>query len=274
MRNFIIFTLALTILSCKNDKDSDNRQGNSNDMTAKPTKVYALIFCDLTSSVDSILIKDVAGKAYDLIQNLPQGSRLEAYPIDDNTYADPIFSCEIPLLKSNLSIDKNNFNEQVKALGNRFGNSIFEKYKVVNSADVSRPSSCIISTLETAYNFFKDKNNDEYTPELIYFSDMIEQCANSQAGAIYICGSKYDPNKNKIINQLDEKYKPSFNLKSLIKNNISMIVTTGLIGSEKCLRSDEQREIWSKVFSKVGYSDADFNTFHFRQGLPDRLIKK
>ncbi len=273
MKNLILFIFGLTILSCGGDKGVENNSTNEVNKTKQSEKIHALIFCDLTSSVDSVLIKEVAGKAFELIYNLPQGSKIEAYPIDDNTYSDVIFSCEIPMKESKLSIDENRFNDQLKSLATKFGTSIFEKYKVINSTDVTRQSSCIIATLETAYNFFKDKNKDEFRFELIYFSDMIEQCANSQAGAIYICGSKFNPNKNKIINQVEEKYKPNFNLKSLIDNNVSMIVTTGLIGDEKCLRSDEQREIWSKVFSKVGYSDADFKAFHFRQGLPDRLLK-
>lgn len=271
MRNLIIFIFGLTTLSCGSDNGVEKNKHIKGEETTHPKKTYALIFCDLTSSVDSVLIKEVAGKAFELVHSLPQGSRLEAYPIDDNTYSDPIFSCEIPVQKSKLSIDRNRFNDQLKSLATKFGTSIFEKYKVVNSTVATRQSSCIITSIETAYNFFKDKNKDEFRFELIYFSDMIEQCANSQAGAIYICGNKYNPNKDKIIQQIDEKYKPNFNLKSLINNNVSMIITTGLIGDQKCLRSDEQREIWSKIFSKVGYSDSDFMTFHFRQGLPDRL---
>jgi hypothetical protein len=267
----LIIIIGLTIMSCGSDKSTEKGQNTSQvNETAKLGKVCALVFCDLTSSIDSNLIKDVAIKANKLLYKFPQGSKVEAYPVDDNTYSNPIFSCEIPTQESNLDIDKMKFKEHLKGLSSKFAYAIYDKYKQVNSTKSTQQASCIIGTLETAYNYFKDKNGYRY--ELIYFSDMIEQCSNSQAGSIYICGDKYIPNKSKIIKQIDEKYKPNFNLKSLIGNNVSMVITTSLIGDTKCLRSDEQREVWSKIFNKVGYTDEDFKTFHFRQGLPDRLV--
>jgi len=260
MKFIVILFLFFVYTSCK----TDNKQ-------EKSIKIYALMMCDLTSSVDSNLIKDVAHKAHDLLLALPQGSKVEAYPIDDNTYLNPIFSGELPLLESDLDFHKDMFKGKLNALAENLGNAIYFKYKDVNLNKSTQHASCIISSLETAYNFFKDKDKNTYRFELIYFSDMIEQCSNSQAGSIFICSDRHIPNKESIIAQIEKKYNPNMNLKSLIDNNISMIITTGIMGDSKCLRSDEQKEIWQKIFSKVGYSQSDFASFHFRQGLPDRF---
>lgn len=264
----LIFIFIIIIQSGCISNGSDN---TSNDVK-NPSKVYALIMCDLTSSIDSNLIKDVAQKAYDLLLSLPQGSKVEAYPIDDNTYINPIFSSELPVLESELDLHKDIFKSKIGALGTQFGDAIYLKYKEVNANKSTEHASCIISTLETAYNFFKDKNKKGYKFELVYFSDMIEQCPNSQAGSIYICSKRKTPNKEAIISQIEKNYNPSFDLKSLLDNNISMIITTGIMGDDKCLLSHEQKEVWQVVFSKVGYTKLDFNSFHFRQGLPDKFL--
>jgi hypothetical protein len=241
----------------------------------KPVPIV-LAFCDITDSVDQQSIDAMSGKISELAKDLPKGSHILVYPIDNTDYPEPLLDLDIPDCTNdrltghlaNLAVKKceDSKEQQIDGLTAK----IRKRYEDLKQSKAQR--SCIISTLSAVNDYFKNKDRSRYIFEVVYLSDMVEQC-NSSVGRIYLCSSRSRPNKAGIEKIIDSAYNPSFNLKNLIGTNISIIVSSKMLGSDnsECLFADEQREIWHRVFEKVGYSSADFDSFSFSSAVPDRL---
>ncbi|WP_298510933.1 hypothetical protein [uncultured Kordia sp.] len=234
----------------------------------KPKYEEIIAFCDMTTSLDSASIEKLAKDVQKMIKNVPVNTQINIYPINDNTFTDKIFF--IP----NKNIDESS-NKGVLTAQNRrkkyidsVKNIILTKYKEVNKNAKSEYKSCIISSLETVFDIVKTKKNKENV-HVVFFSDMIEQCEISQVGKMYMCSSERNPKKDDLIQQVQEKYTPNFNLKELVDNRITVIISTNLKQQDRCLQEFERKEIWKEVFKKVGYSDKDFTSFHFNQNSRD-----
>lgn len=230
-------------------------------------KKHAIIYCDLSSSVDSNAINEVRKKTITVIRYLPFGSKVDLYPIGANPLSEPLWSEAIPVPEySHLesSIDEAYRNRDSVAL--RFANKIIQEYKAKQSIiDKSTRNSCIIGTLPGLADKIKSASKKEYEIEVIYFSDMLECCDLP----IKICmEGKHKQSKESIMKVINESNELNFNLNNMIGNHIYIIQTSNFFGRKDCLSEGDVKYVWKYVFGKMGYSEEEFENIHFGTNIP------
>ena len=286
---YLVFLTLLFVLcsgsSCGPEVVDTNKKPPENPAEKKPS--FILVFCDITTSVDKGSIDKVVDKAKQLFDGLSSGSRIVAYPIDDNDYAESFIDYTLPTCEKNpnltedvAEIERKGCLDKIKPDKDTNRDELAKKIKSksdeVAKDTVTKHRSCIIDTLNKANEIFKNKDKNAYQFEVIYLSDMIEECS-SKIGSIFMCSKKQVPIRENILNLIDKKYNPDFNLKELVGNNINIVITTKMLGSNenKCLFKDDHQEVWKNVFIKVGYSAEDFSSFSFDTEIPDKFkVKK
>lgn len=239
-----------------------------------------LLYLDLTTSINEEGLNSMSGKVSQVLLHLPYNSKANLRVIDKNLLSESPFTeiitpapCEMPhtTIKRELVEARNkciaNQKPFIDLIAGESQTSIVNKIKNLNT---QQNTSCIINTLESAYDFFKSKDKNKYNFRLIYFSDMVEQCKEN---SIFICSSGKLPNKEIILKRIESTFNPTYNLKELIGNNVSIIITSNILDDpkQKCLSISDQKEVWSKIFSKIGYTKEDFDFFNFTQEIPDNL---
>lgn len=239
-----------------------------------------LVFIDITTSVDGQSIDSVIEKAKNLVTSLPFNSRIVVFPIDNNDFPEKLLDYTIP------KCDDETLTGMLKDVADKrcrtgiterideFGASIKTKYEDLKQNTSIKQRSCIINTLSKINEFFKHEDKNTYTFEVLYLSDMIEEC-NSSVGSIYLCSNRRPPVKEDILKEIQSRYNPNFRLKEILDNNISFVITTKILGSAqyKCLFQEGHKEVWRNVFSKVGYSESDFESFPFTSEIPGKFKK-
>lgn len=248
---------------CGETKSMDNNQETSNNNTA-----VVLIFCDLTASVDSSSIRKVARDAYNLIFVFPYQTRLIIYPIDESPFVKPILDFTYPSKATkNSQIHKNKI--WIRNVARSAYDSIINLYhaEYSNSKTGSRPISCIMRSLETAhcqFMQFKDVSGKKYSYELIYLSDMLEECGTSPVGPVAFT-KKYFRNSLERL----EAYQPEFDLSYA---NVSIIISVEQYAMESAYISyEELKTAWKKVFMKVGFSAERIEGFNFLPTIPPKF---
>lgn len=255
--------------------------------TIKPSLI--LVFCDVSNSVDSSSIKNVISKAKMIISALSDGSKIVIYPIDDNDYPEKILELSSPKNKEDDNftgilkeqVDKDKKTQLEKLLNEKaveLETKINSRYEEILNDKSSKHRSCIFNTFSKINEFFKNEDSEKYNFEVIYLSDMIEQC-NSNVGSVFICGGKkgdLPTKKEEVLKNIDTNLLPTINLKKLIGKNISIVITTKMMGSSdyKCLSPQNHLEIWEKAFGKAGYTKEEFELIPFGDDLPNRFKEK
>lgn len=286
--SFVVVSYVFALLSSCNPVGQNQNNGNQlvitpssqsnvGDDSYKPRKTekpeQVLIYCDLTTSIKQDGIIQISDKLKQVLLHLPRNSVANVRLLGKNLLVDSPF----PEILAPSACDKSESEVkriQIEAQEECKKNDQIYIKKVENISariKILKPQidvSCIIDTLEAASDFFKGKDKGKYSFRLIYFSDMIEQCTTN---SIFICSSKKQPKKADILAKIETGFNPTYNLETLIGNNISLIITTDENPSYKCLPLSEQKEIWTKVFAKTGYSNADLSVFNYTQEIPDSL---
>jgi hypothetical protein len=227
----------------------------------------AVIFCDLSTSVDSLSIKKVAQDAGKLLLKFPPESKLYYLPIDETPYIKPIMIYDKPR-KPKTTSEKEGYLIITKRKAQQVHNNIIMLYRnVYASAEFrNRPLSCIIRTLDTANSIFSQyrSTNKSFTYELIYLSDMLEECNNSPIGPLYMHKKNYLDVKRKI-----STYNPGFDLSFV---NLSVIVSIEQYAmSSAYVNSEELKGLWRNIFMRAGFTNEQLRTFNFLSMFPHRL---
>jgi len=239
--------------------------------TEKPEVV--LIYCDLTTSIKQEGILKISEKLKQVLLNVPRNSTITIRLVEKNLLGESIYpeiktpaDCEIP--DTTVNRKRRDALEACNKNDNEYVRSIEEISEKIRTLKPQEDVSCIIDTLETAHDFFKGKDGDKYKFRLVYFSDMIEQCYGT---SIFVCSSKRQPVFKDIMTRIENNFNPNYNLNALIKNDLSVIVTTSDNPNDKCLTLSEKKQVWELVFKKLGYSNLDLSVFNFTQEIPEKL---
>lgn len=229
-------------------------------------KVVAIIFCDITASVDSSSIHQVARNAAKLLLKFPQGSILYFLPIDETPFVEPILKFNKPLIGSKVT-DRIKNKRKIADAARILHNKILSRYREINADIESQnfPRSCIIQTLEVAHRIFLQfPSRNQYAYELIYLSDMLEECEDSPVGKIFLTDKNYNHAEKKI-----RKYSPAFSLSDV---NLTVIAAFEKHREHTTYINYEKRKaIWKQIFMKAGFSEEQFNNSHFLPGIPARF---
>jgi hypothetical protein len=285
----IVFAVALYALALLSNCNLTATNQNDNQAAQTPTPEIAvdktsyqprnnkpeqvLIYCDLTSSIKEEGITRISEKLKQVLLAMPRDSVVSVRLVEKNLLGESPFSelqtpstCEIPdtEIKRKRVEAEAECQKKAKPYIDRV-DDIAAKIKILKpKVDVS----CIMDTLESAHDFFKGKNKEKYNFRLIYFSDMIEQCGTN---SVFICGRQNQPKKAEILAKIENDFNPRYNLKSVIGENISLIITTSDNPNYNCLSLSEQKDVWTAVFAKIGYSNLDISNFNYTQEIPDAL---
>lgn len=137
-------------------------------------KRVVFIFCDVTNSLDKSESEMVARMASDLLSNFPAGTEYRVYPILAQTYQPaPINDTEqiLPPRNDNPKIQEVNESERREKITSQLTNL----YNVTNAGRYDN-RTCILNAVNFAANQLKDFSPEHYDRELIFISDMIEEC--------------------------------------------------------------------------------------------------
>jgi hypothetical protein len=233
---------------------------NAASITAnKSLPTIAAVFYDVSSSMSPEQrdrnMQDLAG----IVNTFSEGSEFRIYPINSRVDNSPIY---VGSVRKQGDFDKS---DDFKAL----------KVKLQNLSEaelaVRKPSSCIISTIDTTKRYFKGFEDDaKYNREIIYFSDMIEHCDSS-------AGLKMTAPVLAGLLPAAEQFNCGATI--LPSSRLTFIVTTSStnesdVYKERRPRINNLDQIWQTIFRKCFADNGlrfDNNNFYFDNVLPERF---
>ena len=273
-RKFLLPLLLLLIFACSEDSGQQVNTSGKTLLKDVQQKKSILMFVDLTGSMEKTGVELVAKKAATILLSLAPGSQVNVKLIDDHAdIHESLFLETIPVIEKNTGTSKMKYKKDVQLLSQELEMKINRRYKYRDSLDVL--NSCVINTVPHAYRYFVRKGFGTYQKELVYLSDMIEMC-DGEAGAIYMASSNGKSAVSSILNQIDKNFNAdSLNLKSVIGNNVSVILTSSNskgTSSYSSLKRDEIRKVWEEIFRRAGYEKKDIDEyFNFGTEIPVRF---
>ncbi len=229
-----------------------------------------LIFSDVTSSLLETESASVANLTSDVIDSLTPGSKFSVVPIQVQPERLSPINEDVIAAVSSPAVDVVIKQSRRERLTGR----INELYKKIREFKVPAPlygspdnHSCILGTLSYAEAYFRQFPDADL--ELIYISDMIEECNETPFGrAINLA-------QPEITREIAEALSLQTSYK-LGRARISVIIPTNddtyTAGTRPPLSSVKQ--FWEKVFMKCGFDQDALKSndrFYFRAGLPDRF---
>jgi len=260
------------------NKQVEKETGTTINTKGKISK-EVLVFCDMTLSLDSIHMIKQIDKIERLYDSLEPYSLMKIYPIDNMISTTSFYeiikpekfepNSEEPIIIQKSK--RKRYKEKEEKNAKLLRSSIYNRYKENNKDEKNEYQSCIISSLETIYSLVKSKREKEKT-YVILFSDMIEQCPRAIYGSMYMCtgnSSRRIPVFEVLEKRIEDKYQPEFNLKEILGNRISVVLTNSTKEQKKCILNSDRNKIWKKVFEKVGYTSKDFESLHFSSSAED-----
>ena len=242
----------------------------TSDSNINEKKRLLLVFADLTGSMDQQGVNHVADKAKKIFSSLPEGAKMHVKLIDSNNSRHAVFEGEIPELTGNSIALKSAHKTSISQQADSLEELLLQTY-------TSSPpmKSCIFNSFESVFTFFRSQDSLTYDYELIFLSDMIEECSSSFTHLKTNMNMRSDsgsaPELEELIAKVDSNYSPDFNLKELIKpENLYCIVTPSdhYKNQKGCMQTRDSRKLWQHIFTKLGYSESETNSLFIETSLP------
>lgn len=232
-----------------------------------------IIFLDVSKSRDTTDFHDNLKKINQLFNEFERPGIFKVYPVS-NTASLPLIGKE-ELSAGNPFGNKKDIKAKKTEQEKKWQNlkiEIIEAYENYQKTDTKK-KSCIIQTLETAYEQIKDSNED-YNNYVFYFTDLLEDCDRSQAptGGISLEGRNF-MKKDTALARLNKYYQPDFNLASVLGNRLYFITASDYGKKVKTLPSHDLKYFWRQgVLSKLGYTKTEARNIYINPDLPDKLF--
>ncbi len=222
-----------------------------------PSRSYiAVIFSDVTGSLSSGEKKNVSDLTVKLIQGLPVGTKYVVYPIHSNT------EFPSPLIEGELG---NSVQGQAKKIEvNNLSSLLGKLNKDVDTLNGSDQKSCILNTIRTARNEFKNRCSSQKScvSELFYVSDMIEECNRTPLNR------PVNLNKSDITSELAEANNfPEEEKLSDITVTIILPINSQEVHSSTRPNRKDFEEYWRRIFVRNGLEKPRF----FNGTIPQKL---
>jgi hypothetical protein len=266
-----VFTLG-TILLALALLSSCARTGGSHQAEASKVKVL-LLWCDVTSSLKELEIEEVSRIATAVLDHLPAGSKYVVYPIHTETERPVPIIKSGPLLGDAPTEDYADANATSNAeRADLIKKEIARLYKENKEKHPDDRRTCILNTLAASSRFFS-QFDDHYDPELIFVSDMVEDCSNTPLKQnIQLDKQRF----SETIKLVDSFASPP----DLSKLRITIIVPTAkdtsTVPSGQRPNTRDLERFWAAVFGKCNFSHENFTNkerFYWSpEGLPERFL--
>jgi hypothetical protein len=227
-----------------------------------------LIFSDVTSSLLEKESQQVGTLTSNVLDSLPPGTQYYVYPIQiealklEPMYEGRVIGQDRAARKAVSDARKNKISEEIKRL-----------YALIKSDRRSdaygKPDNhtCILYTLQFAQKVFKqfDQKNTDF--DLIYVSDMIEECNTTPMGKPISLGQANISEAIKLAKETDLNLDLSYARVSMI---IPAATDATYTASGRPNLSDVQ-DFWEAILLHCGFSEdslKDSRKFYFKSGLP------
>jgi hypothetical protein len=251
-------TLAVLALACTKE-------------AARPPRRMVVLFVDVTRSLVEAERNVVAEQSSAILASLKPGTEFRVYPIQIET------AVVAPIESGTVLIADNDLDQrprhQIRMAQEKVQSSIIQLYGV--SAAGTDNQSCILNSLQTAgEDFRRFRAAHEGRPlelDLIFVSDMIEECDHTPVGRIELDKRDIAADIRRIQGM------PCDSDLSDVRISVVVPATVGLDSNVKReLRPDrkDRREFWTEVFKACRYPEnrfADAHWFSFSAGVPSRF---
>jgi hypothetical protein len=229
-----------------------------------------LIFSDVTSSLLESESNEVGTLTSNVVDTLIPGTRYYVYPIQIEAqklkpmYEGTIIAQDRGTAKAVNQARRTKISEEIKAL--------YDKIKSVKRSDAyGNPDNhtCILYTLEFAQNVFKQFDQSKTDFDLVYVSDMIEECNTTPMGKPISLG------KANISEAIKLAQQTNLNL-NLFNARVSMIIpaTNDSYVARGRPNVSDLRNFWKAILLHCGFNQEFLESgekFYFSSGLPKYL---
>jgi hypothetical protein len=249
----VVFAVALA------SKGTDAVQAQS-EVERRP--VAAIIFCDLPPDLDTTDAKNVALNVGRLILKFPPGSRVIVYPIDCSEAPRIIADVLVPHLPPSPAERMQKLDELVDT-ASAAAQRIYKVFRDHYADSCGCRCSCVLNTFGIAAQWF-NQFGLAYARELVYFSEMMEECPKSALGKLSFARMRVDSAKARV-----ERFPLSPMLEGV---GLGIVVLPDPYGKSGRLPYTlrEREEIWSGVFTRAGISRDELMRWGFSDALPTK----
>jgi len=224
-----------------------------------------LMVVDVSSSLSKSQIQEVAMNANSILGNLPASTKFAIYPLQPN-WNRPIAmetgETEKPSTIDRRLLEENNRREMILRTAEDFRRRPEGKV------------SCLVDVLPFAERYFSQYDPNRYEFELVFLSDMIENCSST------LLGRKVDLTIGYPLDGVESRLNVRDRI-DLSNVNVTMIIPTSSDFSGGTTRRNPRFEdlerFWKRLFASCGFSDLRLNDkqhFVFSTFLPDRFKAK
>lgn len=226
---------------------------------------YSIVFCDFTSSIDSVKsIDKIKSDALKILDKEGTERQIDFYTITKKiSTASPFIST--PLENDPRPSDREEFKQELQERKKELEKMLNEESSkaLVNRKE---PNSCIIDCIEKALNDFKNySDSKKISLKLYILSDMLECCAGKEKTTV--CIDNYTSNIGSEIGKIDGMVIPSLTFRDFPNLKVYIILASD---QNDLINETVFREFWSPVFARYGYKEP----LRPRTSLPPELLSK
>ena len=229
----------------------------------KKKGIVAIVYADLTKSIDEQTAARQKKNIEELFQNLPFDSKFYLFSISRGTNKPSIYEFlprfvvpKNPKEEDLLEEQKENTKKAKESTELEKLRSSLDSYHA-EITDESGAVSCISNKMNSLVDMIASKRSSfpEYDIRLFYYSDMIEQCQNSFDGKPltferYPDESKEAAHFQDIQRRIDDNFDPASTNKNLKTMDIKMHIILTSQDDKQSLKS--LKKIWNTIFQKLG----------------------
>jgi len=252
------FLLALLIAGIGCGRDADGRGGAHEPPTPEPEHIVVAVFADLTTSVDSGHVDAIARNVYRLVMMAPPGAHVMIHSVDQSSTTPAILDYTIPQVPDVLQ-DFNPVLSEVIAQAEMASNKVRDLYTNVYAERRDQSLTCLLRTLNKANNIFRREllqHEHQRIPgafrfHLVYLSDMVEECADSELGPLYMTRGRFHP-------EILTHYNPGFDLGDA---ELTIVRSSQSAGTESpAIPTEELEDAWATLFERAGFTREQVST--------------
>lgn len=238
----LISLLSLTlIIVASTCSTGDPHKDTSSGSTLERKIVYVLF--DYSRSLDTTSIKTTADRASKLVINCPIGMTIKFLPINNNPFAQPVFSyTRTPKPDKPQAVAL--WEKQNDAYGKMISDVIKKMHK---TNDIN---SCIVHGFSTVYNHVKTLSEEKNSIKLVVLSDLLECCENMT------CAQSVKGFKS-LLKELNKYNFKDCPLSEYIPHeNITLVINSSDLSEIKEIYNSSGREFyqfWETVAKGMGY---------------------
>jgi hypothetical protein len=260
-----ILVALVLVLTWRGWSANPSYQLGSQPKAAPPTTVMLMVV-DVSSSLSPSQIQQVADNANLILDSMPASTKFAIYPLQPN------WNLPIAMETGETGGKPDTFERRILKKKNR-------RETILKTAEDfrSRPEgrvSCIVDVLPFAQRYFGQYDPKRYEFELVFLSDMIENCSSS------LLGRKVDLTIDYPSDGLETRviFRDRIDLSNV---NVTVIIPTSSEFSAGATRREPRFEdlerFWRRLFASCGLSDQLLNDkqhFVFSTFLPERFKVK